>query len=185
MRNPVVLSVLLLAGCAHKQSETATAPPPPPRAVAAAPSTATPPACAGDLDCAPTQLCVAQRCANAAELPQCSTLRVHFDFDKSDLHAADEPALSMFARCVKAQPATHFVIAGNCDERGTEEYNMALGDRRANAVVAYLTSLGAPRERLRPVSYGEEQPICEGHDESCWWQNRRAQLDKETAEAAR
>jgi peptidoglycan-associated lipoprotein len=184
MRNQMILSLLLLAGCAHKQAETARATSPP-QPAAAAPSAARQASCAADLDCQPTQLCVERRCANAAELPQCSTLRVHFDFDRSDLHAADQPGLDLFARCVKAQPATHFVIAGNCDERGTEEYNMALGDRRANAVVGYLTAIGAPKERLRAVSYGEEQPICEGHDESCWWQNRRAQLDKETSQAAR
>jgi peptidoglycan-associated lipoprotein len=129
---------------------------------------------------------VNNRCVDITpDLAECTNVRVHFPFNSDESDAADKPQLERSARCLKAEHSLHVTIEGNADERGTEEYNMALGDRRANAVVGYLTAIGAPKERLRAVSYGEEQPICEGHDESCWWQNRRAQLDKETSQAAR
>jgi peptidoglycan-associated lipoprotein len=70
----------------------------------------------------------------------------------------------------------HIAISGNADERGTEEYNMALGDHRAHAVADYLRSLGASDPQLQTVSYGKERPLCGEHDEACWAQNRRAEL---------
>jgi peptidoglycan-associated lipoprotein len=197
MRNHFFMSLLLLAGCAHKQNKTATAAPPSPPAIArsepqpassrARPMSETPrlASCSADLDCQSTQLCIDGRCADAASLSECSMIRVHFDFDKSDLRTGDEALLARFARCLKAEPATHFVVAGNCDERGTEEYNLALGDRRASSVVRYLVSIGASKDQLRAVSYGKERPLCTGHEESCWWQNRRASLRKEAPQASR
>ena len=191
MRPQLFLSLLLISGCAHKQTQTTTAPKPSPPAtvVSQAKPPAPPPApvgtCSSDSDCQTSQLCNDGRCVDAASLPECVKTRTHFDFDKSELHAADQTLLDKFARCVKAQPAAHFVIAGHCDERGTEEYNMALGDRRAQSVAAYLESIGVAKERLRTVSYGKERPLCGGHEESCWWQNRRAALGKEASQAAR
>lgn len=196
MRSHIFVSLLLVAGCAHKQNKTATAAPAAAPSVARAePKPAPAPAqptptpsqasCSVDLDCGSGQLCVDGRCADAASLPECSMIRVHFDFDKSELHADDEAQLAKFARCLKAEPAAHFAVGGHCDERGTEEYNLALGDRRANSVVRYLVSLGASKEQLRAVSYGKERPLCGGHEESCWWQNRRASLRRESSQASR
>ena len=94
----------------------------------------------------------------------------------SDISSADATALQRAARCLKADRALHVSIEGNADERGTEEYNMALGDRRAHAVAEYLESLGACEQQLQTVSYGKENPLCTEHDEACWAQNRRAEL---------
>ena len=68
----------------------------------------------------------------------------------------------------------HVTIEGHCDERGTNEYNLALGDRRSRATRDYLINLGSDPSRMKTISYGEERPACMEHDESCWWQNRRA-----------
>jgi len=101
---------------------------------------------------------------------------VHFAFNQSDLDSADRDGLERAARCLKADRDLHISVAGNADERGTEEYNMALGDRRAHAVADYLRSLGASDQQLQTVSFGKEKPLCGDHDEACWQQNRRADL---------
>ena len=94
----------------------------------------------------------------------------------SDISTADRSDLDRAARCMKADKGLHIAIQGNADERGTEEYNLSLGDRRAHAVAGYLRSLGASESQLQTVSYGEERPLCAEHDEACWAQNRRADL---------
>ena len=112
-------------------------------------------------------------------------MRVHFAFNRSDIDAADRDGLERAARCLKADHALHIAIDGNADERGTEEYNMALGDRRAHAVADYLRSLGASEQQLQTVSYGKENPLCSEHDEACWAQNRRADLMAQNRARAR
>jgi peptidoglycan-associated lipoprotein len=77
---------------------------------------------------------------------------------------------------MKANPKYAFEIQGHCDERGTNDYNIALADRRANAAREYLVTLGVAAARLKTVSLGEEQPICTDHNESCWWRNRRGEF---------
>ena len=77
---------------------------------------------------------------------------------------------------MKSNPEFDVLIQGHCDERGTEEYNLALGDRRAGTVRSYLISLGVPAHRLHTISYGEEKPAASGHTEAAWSQNRRAQF---------
>lgn len=100
---------------------------------------------------------------------------VYFDFDKYDLKPEARERLAKNADFMKDHPGLIFRIEGHCDERGTNEYNIALGDRRANAARDYLMSLGVEGIQLQTVSYGEERPFCtSSHDESCWWQNRRA-----------
>ncbi len=178
MRHLLVLGVLLF-GCAHKPEAQATAPPPPtparaPARVAKAPPPAALPACRSDDDCASDRLCIAERC-EAITPGQRECLPVaHFDFDESLIKDEDRAPLERSARCLKALPGWHVNIAGHCDERGTEEYNLALGDRRARAVASSLVALGAPADQVRTVSYGELQPLCMAHEEPCWWQNRRA-----------
>lgn len=99
--------------------------------------------------------------------------RIHFDFDKYNIKAEYEPVIRANAAWLQSHPSTSVVVEGNCDERGTAEYNLALGDRRARAAKAYLVNLGIDPSRISTISYGEERPICTEHNEGCWWKNRR------------
>ncbi len=97
-----------------------------------------------------------------------------FDYDKADLRADARDVLAANATWLKAHPSVVFTIEGHCDERGTAQYNLALGDRRANAAKEYLVSLGIDAGRAKTVSYGKERPFATGHDEESWAKNRRA-----------
>jgi len=97
-----------------------------------------------------------------------------FDYDKADLREDARAALSADADWLKKYGSTQVLIEGHCDERGTSEYNLALGDRRANAAKEYLASLGIDGARIKTVSYGKERPFCTQSSEDCWQQNRRA-----------
>jgi peptidoglycan-associated lipoprotein len=99
---------------------------------------------------------------------------VFFDTDKADLREDARQALAANAAWLLRHPTVRILVEGHCDERNTNEYNMALGWRRANAVKDYLVSLGVSADRISTISYGEERPFATCHDESCWWQNRRA-----------
>ena len=101
---------------------------------------------------------------------------VYFDYDSSAVSDDAKIRLGRNADLLKSQPQFLVTIAGNCDERGTEEYNLALGARRASAVQQYLASLGVSAARLRTLSYGEERPVCTVSAESCWSQNRRGAM---------
>lgn len=98
---------------------------------------------------------------------------IYFDFDKYELRPDARERLRKNADFMKEYPEFTYGLEGHCDERGTNEYNLALGERRANAAKDYLTSLGVASSRVRTISYGEEKPFCMGHDESCWGRNRR------------
>lgn len=99
--------------------------------------------------------------------------RVHFAFDSSTLTPAGRSALELAAEQLARYPGVTLEVAGHADERGTSEYNLGLGDRRANAVTDHLVRLGIGRERLRPVSYGEEQPLAGGAAQTAWARSRR------------
>ena len=99
-----------------------------------------------------------------------------FDYDQSDLREDARTALAADAAWLKRYPTVQVLIEGHADERGTSAYNLALGDRRANAAKEYLVSLGVDGSRIRTVSYGKERPFCTESTESCWQQNRRAHL---------
>lgn len=98
----------------------------------------------------------------------------YFDYDQSDLRDDARSALSANAEWLKKYPSIQILIEGHCDERGTSAYNLALGDRRANAARDYVASLGISAARVKTVSYGKERPFCTESSESCWQQNRRA-----------
>jgi peptidoglycan-associated lipoprotein len=98
----------------------------------------------------------------------------YFDYDQSDLRDDARSALSANAEWLKKYPSIQILIEGHCDERGTSAYNLALGDRRANAARDYLVSLGISAARVKTVSYGKERPFCTESTETCWQQNRRA-----------
>ncbi len=148
--------------------------------------------CRADSDCSGGKTCQSMRCEtpkySAAEtakpLPApsapdivsaCHLDKVHFDFDSSDLSPNSRAILDRVPECLKQQKVVRMKIEGFCDERGTEEYNLALGQRRAFAVEKYLEALGV--ERLSSVSYGKEEPVCTEHTEACWKRNRRAEFD--------
>jgi peptidoglycan-associated lipoprotein len=104
---------------------------------------------------------------------------VFFDYDKAAIRDDQKAALAVDVAWLKANPAAKVRIEGHCDERGTAEYNLALGERRAVAVRAFLVAAGITSDRIRNVSYGEERPFVRGHDESAWKFNRRAHLVQE------
>jgi len=105
---------------------------------------------------------------------------VYFDYDRSDFSDAARATLQGNSEWLRTNPKRTIRIEGNCDERGTIEYNINLGERRASAVRDYLASLGVNASRVRIVSYGEERPVDPGHDESGWSQNRRAEFHIES-----
>ena len=99
---------------------------------------------------------------------------VYFELDKYELNNSAEITLRGQASWLNQNPSRNIVVEGHCDERGTREYNLGLGERRANAVRDYLTSLGVAPSRIRTISYGKERPVCVGSNEDCWSKNRRS-----------
>ena len=154
----LLLPSVFLAACAHEQ--VAQAPAQPIVAQPAAPvADATPQAKADD----------------TAELKRLLTGPIaHFDFDQARLTDQDREKLQTLAKALKAHPAARIRIAGNCDELGTEEYNLALGQRRANASRDYLVARGVAGSRISTISYGKDRPTALGDDEQAWAQNRNA-----------
>jgi len=106
--------------------------------------------------------------------PASSPLKeIYFEFDKYDLRADARDTLKTNADWLKSNPSARVEIEGHCDERGTNEYNLALGAKRAQAAKDYLTTLGIGADRLSTISYGSEIPVCSDHSEDCWARNRR------------
>jgi peptidoglycan-associated lipoprotein len=101
---------------------------------------------------------------------------VYFDFDRYDIRPDQRPTLEANGRWLMSNKGYPILIEGHCDERGTEEYNLALGDRRATATRDYLVTLGVSPDRLSTISYGEAYPVDPGHNESAWGKNRRARF---------
>lgn len=126
-----------------------------------------------------------QRQADAERQKQTQTIQpetlevVYFDFDKSEIKHQYRDILAKNADTIKKHPHGTVVVEGHCDERGTNKYNIALGDRRASSVRKYLVSLGVDESRLKTVSYGEEKPIDPSHNDAAWSKNRRVQFSKE------
>ena len=172
----ISLVALFAVGCAHKAEPKKDPAPttesgPTPISSRLEPTNS----CTRDLDCGPKQLCIRNQCVDiSANLAECGSVRVYFPLNSSDLPTDAAATLERSARCLKADLALHVAIEGNADERGTEEYNLALGDRRATAVAKHLERLGASAAQLKTVSYGKENPLCVEHDEDCWAKNRRA-----------
>ena len=114
------------------------------------------------------------------EMLSADTKDAYFDFDKSSLRADARTALSGDATALKDIfndfPGAKITVEGNCDERGSAEYNLALGDRRATEARNYLVEFGVPTAQLNTISYGKERPVCTEHNEECWQKNRRAHL---------
>jgi peptidoglycan-associated lipoprotein len=98
---------------------------------------------------------------------------IYFDYDRYDLRAEDQAVVDADAAFFKAHPSIRFTIEGHCDERGSTDYNLALGDNRANAARSALIRAGVAADQIRVISYGKEKPFCSESSESCWQQNRR------------
>ncbi len=113
---------------------------------------------------------------NAAALADLNIQNIYFDFDKSNIRTDAREILKANADIFTKNANAKVVVEGHCDERGTAEYNMALGERRALETKKYLVNLGIDASRLETVSYGKERPADAGHDENAWSQNRRAQF---------
>lgn len=128
--------------------------------VAAAPAAAPPPAAA----------------PNLSDLFSQNIKDAYFDFDKSELRQDSRDALTKDAEFLRSYPQARISIEGHCDERGSTEYNLGLGQRRAEAAKNFLISLGITADRMTTVSWGKERPFCTEHSEECWSQNRRAHL---------
>jgi peptidoglycan-associated lipoprotein len=178
----MVLLSMALAGCGKKSIPVARPTPPPPPAADSSTSDAnrppTPPSPVVEPRVAVPSEPLSEDSINSAsldELNRDSPLRpVFFDLDSSELSADNQRVLDANAVVLKRQSTWTVTIEGHCDERGTAEYNLALGERRAIAARAYLVSLGLPADRLRTVSYGKEFPFDPGHEEASWAKNRRA-----------
>ena len=137
--------------------------------------------CASHVDCGEGRLCNAEgRCVDRPETddPACAdaaTWVVRYGFDESSLVGDAQAKLQKIAGCLKRKPAGKVVVTGHCDERGTTEYNLALGSRRAEAARKYLAGLGVSGA-IETVTLGKERPLCTESTESCWAQNRRAEI---------
>jgi peptidoglycan-associated lipoprotein len=148
-------TMLMMSSCAKKQVGTGEAAPAaaPSAPAAAAPSTA-------GVD-------------KAQDVRAFEAEGIYFDFDKAEIKPEAKAILEKKAAWLRANPSYNVKIEGNCDERGTNEYNLALGDRRAKAAQKFLNALGIGMNRMSTISYGEEKPICTEKNEKCWSKNRR------------
>ena len=151
-------AALMLGACTHKQEAVNTQPPP-----AAAPAPAPRPA--------PVVSSVIPGSAEDFRVNVGDT--VHFAYDQYNVEDNDKAILTRQAAWLAKYPSVRVTVEGHCDERGTREYNLALGARRANAVKEFLVSQGVSTARVETVSYGKERPVCTQSDEACWAQNRR------------
>ncbi len=170
----VVLALAASTAFTACGKKTPPAPPPPPPLAPEAPPPAPPPPPRPEV--APVVDEYARIKAMSAEDIEKSGLlaEVYFDFDKAEIRDQDRGVLSKNAEALKRFDFLRITVEGHCDERGTVEYNLALGERRAKAAHDYLVSLGVPAERLKTVSYGKEVPACAQSSEDCWQKNRRA-----------
>jgi len=183
----VILVALVGVGCAKRPAlSTVAAPaptaaavtqeaPPPPAPAAVAPPSPPPPVVAAPAPSPAPAPAPAPALPPPAQFREVAALApIHFDFDKSDIRPDAARILDGNIDWLKSHPDAAILIEGHCDERGTNEYNIALGDRRATATMKYLTARGVPAGRITTISYGEERPVCTAHGEACWANNRRA-----------
>jgi len=167
----LLLAAIVIVGCAKKV--TPPPPPPPPAPVVAAPSDT-----AGQAarEAAMREAMEAKARAEAERLAKSSLQIVYFDYDKYNLRPDARDAANFGAGVLQQYSNWKALIEGHCDERGTNEYNLALGEKRANTVKDFFISYGLSAERFNTISYGEERPADMGHNEDAWAKNRRAVL---------
>ena len=180
----LLVAAVALSGCAKRPATTQAAAPAPTGAAtstAATPSNVQPaqpsggsttPSGGGTTTTPPTSSTARPVVQDFAATPELAD--VFFDFDKYDIRPGDAKTLDSNASWLKSNPTHLVLIEGHCDQRGTNEYNLALGERRAKSTMNYLVSQGVQANRITIISYGEERPQCTEHTESCWAKNRRA-----------
>jgi len=185
MRNryaAVALTLVVFAGACHKTKPPVARPVPPPTTTTAPPPTANrppaPPEPVRDTTPIPPEPKITDDPLSSSGLDEINKNSpfqpVFFVLDSYEVDATAQQALNANAGILKKYAAWVITIEGHCDERGSAEYNLALGEKRALAAKTYLVSLGIPADRLRTVSYGKEFPFDPGHDENAWSKNRRA-----------
>ena len=168
----VVLGMAVVTGC-HHHVRTPPAPPPPAPAAPATPPPAPEPPPSREITPVEDEYSRLKKMASD-EIERMGLLsEIHFDYDRADIREADRQILTKNADALKKFDFIRVTIEGHCDERGTVEYNLALGERRAKAAYDYLVSLGVAADRLKTVSYGKEVPLCQQAAEDCWARNRR------------
>jgi len=181
----LLVALTAAAGCAKRPATTAASAPAPTGAATSTPPTALAPT--GPAAMAPAAPATPPAAAATAP-PAAATARpsprdfvavadlkdINFDFDKYDIRPGDAKTLDANAAWLKSNGDQLVLIEGHCDERGTNEYNLALGERRAKSTMNYLVSQGVQASRITIISYGEERPLCTEHTEQCWARNRRA-----------
>ena len=169
-----MISILSVVGC-HKQVAKAT-PPQATAPVAQQPVVAPQPAARASV--APSAPAAAAVAPDVDALFAERMQDAFFAYDKAELRADTRSTLTQDAEFLRSYSQLGIVIEGHCDDRGSEEYNLALGDRRASAAKNYLVSLGIPADRIRTTSVGKERPFCTDNNESCWQQNRRGHFER-------
>jgi len=177
----VVLALLVFAGACHKSKPPVARPTPPPTSTSAnvpPPPTPAPPAPTPDPTVVPKEPPITEDPIAGADLDTINKNSpfqpVFYALDSYEVDPTAQQALNANAALLKKYPSWVITIEGHTDERGTAEYNLALGEKRALSAKTYLVSLGIPADRLRTVSYGKEFPFDPGHDENAWKSNRRA-----------
>ena len=184
---PLLVLTLFLVGCPKRPATTAAAvpaPAAPPAPTQVAPPT-TPPTPVEPATPPPSTTTPTPTPAPSAQAPTTppkpseftanpNLNDIHFDFDKYNIRPGDAKILDANATWLKSNPGNLILIEGHCDERGTNEYNLALGERRAKSTMNYLVAQGVQASRITIISYGKERPVCPEHNEACWSQNRRS-----------
>lgn len=172
----IVTLIVTVSACSKKVPPPAPAPPPPPAVPAAPPAPPPPPAPAPAPPSTPRAL-TEEEVFSRKSVDQLNAEKpltdAYFDYDKSDLREDGRASLQKDAEYLKKWKSIVVSVEGHCDTRGSSEYNLALGSRRATAVKDYLVSLGVAANRITVVSKGKEQPFCGEETEACWQQNRR------------
>ena len=170
----VVLAAMMIAACGKKEPAVPIPPPPPPEEKPTTPPA--PPAPAPPPSPAPPRVPTEDEIyagMTPDEIAKKYLIDVYFAYDSVELTEQTRASLQKNAGFMKQRATARIAIEGHADSRGTNEYNLALGERRADAVRDYLVSLGVPTERMTVLSKGEEQPFCREETEACWQQNRR------------
>jgi peptidoglycan-associated lipoprotein len=172
----LLVTAVVLSGCAKRPATTQAAAPAPTGAASSTASTPSgtsqmQPSGAGGGSTTPGST-ARPAVKDFVAIPELAD--IFFDFDKYDIRSGDAKTLDTNANWLKSNPNHLVLIEGHCDERGTNEYNLALGERRAKSTMNYLVSQGVQANRITIISYGEERPQCTEHSEACWSKNRRS-----------
>jgi peptidoglycan-associated lipoprotein len=168
-----LLAMALVAGCASEAKKDESAPAPGASGPSSASPSASPAARSGQPSAQPSAAA-----GNPLNDPKSMLFKrsVFYDFDKSNIKTDYRTLVEAHARYLRDHPGANITVEGNCDERGSREYNLALGQRRAEGVRSMMKVLGVPDRQIETVSYGEEKPKAQGHEEGSWSQNRRSDI---------